>query len=186
MLTPDTGTPPSALEVELKFRTAPSQAYPGKIQDTTRIGITLPARYPFEEPAVTITTPIFHPNVWSTGRICLGSKWMPSMGLDLLVRRVIQIVTFDPTVLNMASPANGGAVTWYQQALRSNPQAFPTDTPLPVSAPAKPAIKWADSSPAPAKTLVQCPHCSAKLSLPVGKTGQVSCPKCSKPFAATT
>jgi hypothetical protein len=29
-----------------------------------------------------IRTPILHPNVYSSGQICLGVTWMPTLGLD--------------------------------------------------------------------------------------------------------
>src|ERR1700756_2375841 len=32
-----------------------------------------------------IKTPIFHPNVFPSGQICLGGRWLPTESLDLLV-----------------------------------------------------------------------------------------------------
>jgi len=45
----------------------------------------------------------------------------------LLVKRIVQIVTFDPVILNEQSPANTGALTWYRRALREHPNSFPTE-----------------------------------------------------------
>ncbi|MBZ9963733.1 ubiquitin-conjugating enzyme E2 [Mesorhizobium sp. BR1-1-2] len=181
------GNPTNEIEAELHLRTAPSSAYPSSVQPVTRISISLPARYPFVEPTVNVGTPILHPNVYTSGRICLGLKWIPSFGLDLLVRRVVQIVTFDPTVLNLQSPANRAAVSWYQQAIRSNPQAFPTDViDFSVQDQAK-TMAWRNAEPAvDAKTVVTCSHCNARLSVPNGRSGTVKCPKCGNGFAVKT
>jgi ubiquitin-protein ligase len=181
------GTPPNEIEVELRFRTAPSQDYPRKVQDITRAVISLPARYPFAEPSVSIKTPILHPNVYASGRICLGVKWISSFGLDLLVRRIIQIITFDPSVLNDASPANREAAVWYRNALRKHPTSFPSDSFELTAAPAQPpkTMRWA-SVEAPTKVLVPCPACKTKLSLPSGKLGRVRCPECGNAFEAET
>jgi hypothetical protein len=43
------------------------------------------------------------------------------------VRRIIQIITFDLSVLNEDSPANRDALIWYRLAVSQHPKAFPTD-----------------------------------------------------------
>jgi ubiquitin-protein ligase len=121
------GSPVNQIFLEINYPTAPSKDYPQKIQHKTSVKIELLARYPFQEPVATITTPIFHPNVYSSGKICFGTKWLPTQGLDLLVRRIIQIITFDETILNEISPANSKALTWYKQAVLINSNAFPTE-----------------------------------------------------------
>lgn len=181
------GNPVSKISLELRYKTAGSQKYPSASQDVTRVTIELPARYPFAEPSATITTPIYHPNVYASGRICFGIKWLPSQGLDLLVQRIIQIITFDPLILNEASPANGTALQWYRGALRAHPSSFPTDQSAANQPEAKPKISWAEVPPAPPqRTTVSCPHCSTKLSLPTGKRGKVACPKCKSSFEIST
>jgi LSD1 subclass zinc finger protein len=180
------GHPIDTIDLELQIKTAPSKLYPKNVQNVTHLSISLPARYPFIEPTVTIKTPIHHPNVYSSGRICLGMKWIPSFGLDLLVRRIVQIVTFDPTILNEKSPANGEALKWYRETLLADPSAFPTDSLRLSAAEPTTTMKWADVSVGPAKTVVSCPSCRSNLSLPAGKQGQVKCPKCGNFFQAAT
>ena len=69
-----TGNPPNKIILELNYPTAPSSSYPDKIQKKTEVRIELLSRYPFQEPLASITTPIFHPNVYSSGKICLRSE----------------------------------------------------------------------------------------------------------------
>lgn len=182
------GNPANEIDIEFHFKTAPSRKYPKTSQDVTKLTISLPARYPLVEPIVSIATPIFHPNVYSSGKVCLGMKWLPSFGLDLLVNRLAQIVVFDPTILNEQSPANRDALVWYQSAKISHSSAFPTDTIVQLSgSQSKVKVAWnniADSKSA--KKIVACPSCSGKLSLPSGKSGTVKCPRCGDMFGITT
>lgn len=180
------GNPPSEIDVELHLKTAPSRQYPKVKQDVTRFTISLPARYPLTEPVVRISTPILHPNVYSSGQICLGMKWLPSLGLDLLVRRVAQIITFDPAVLNEQSPANRDALDWYREARHRHADSFPTDTWTLVAAEHKRKMIWSDVSSVPAKAVVTCPSCQQRLSLPPGRSGTVRCARCGNSFRAAT
>lgn len=137
------GSPPSSVVVELLYPTAGSKNYPSVIQQSTQVIIELGARYPFAEPRVVVKTPIIHPNVYSSGQVCLGAKWLPSQGLDLLVKRLIAIVTYDPGVLNESSPANRDALNWYVATQRQHPGAFPTTLAGSASEATKPAaIAW--------------------------------------------
>jgi hypothetical protein len=180
------GTPPSRIDIELHFKTAPSRQYPSAVQDVTRVTIDLPSRYPLTAPTAAINTPILHPNVYASGQICLGLTWLPTLGLDFLVKRIIQIITFDPTILNEQSPANRDALSWYREAQRRHPSAFPTDTALLTTVAPEKKISWTNLASEPAKTVVACPHCSSKLSLPAGKSGHVKCPRCQKSFETRT
>src|SRR5688572_18122839 len=87
------GNPLDEITIELACRSATSAAYPARSVNRVRAFIELPARYPFAPPLVAVDPPVFHPNVYSSGQVCLGAKWIPTEGLDLLVKRVAQIVT---------------------------------------------------------------------------------------------
>ena len=175
-------------ELDLGFATAGSSGYPVDRRTQTRLVIDLPARYPFMPPAARIATPIFHPNVYPSGLVCLGTKWLPSEGMDLFVRRIAQLITFDSLIVNVHSVANPSALGWYQQALRRFPQAFPTEAIDLARADEQGAgVRWRDSTPADdARVTRSCPRCGASLRLPAGRRGTVRCPKCSRAFETET
>lgn len=178
------GNPVSQVEIELHLKTAASTDYPSRSVNLSKLQISLPARYPFVEPSVTFSTPILHPNVYASGKVCLGVKWLPTSGLDLLVKRLAQIVAFDPVILNEKSPANGAALSWYVDAKKRHPASFPTDN-FNLDAPAETSgIKWANVSDEPAKGIVKCPSCGASLSAPKGRKLKLTCPKCRNSFEA--
>jgi len=178
--------PPSKITIEIDFPTAPSSRYPDQVQKQTVVDIELLSRYPFQEPNAVIKTPIFHPNVYDSGKICFGTKWLPTQGLDLLVKRIIQIITFDPMILNGASPANKAALDWYAKAVRKQPNAFPTDK-LEVRVKKKKKISWSEVADSPLeKTVVACTHCGAKLRVSKNKKGNIACPKCQQRFFIET
>lgn len=179
------GNPVNIILLEIDYPTAPSTDYPNRIQQKTEVKIELLSRYPFQEPSATIITPIYHPNVYSSGKVCLGSKWLPSQGLDLLVRRIIQIITFDETILNERSPANGQALSWYRDAVKKHRNAFPTDK-LVVKEQPKSKVSWNNmDSSIEQKKVVSCSQCKTPLRVPAGKKLNVTCPKCTHIFLVT-
>ncbi len=179
------GNPVNKIVLELDYPTAPSNDYPKKVQKKTEVRIELLSRYPFQEPMATILTPVFHPNVYDSGKICFGAKWLPTQGLDLLVKRIIQIITFDETILNESSPANGQALSWYRNAVRSHPQAFPTDKMMIKEQPKK-KMTWNNMNNKVEPVVVSCPECKGLLRVPSDKKLNVTCPKCSHRFSINT
>lgn len=173
LLQAPTDTRPQA-ELELLYRTAGSRAYPGQSRADTRLRIEFAARYPFTAPVAKITTPILHPNVWESGVVCLGSKWIASEGIDLFVQRIARLISFDPLLVNEQSAANRVALAWYQQTRRQHPSAFPSDQ-----------VQWLDEA-AGNREIRACPRCQTKLRLPAGKSGVVACPRCAHEFDAQT
>jgi hypothetical protein len=134
---------PTSILLRLHYKTAVSRKYPEDPVRSVDLRIQIPAGYPFRSPPVATLTPVvYHPNVYASGQVCLGSKWIVSEFLDLLVKRVIRIITYQQDVLNEASPANGDAVAWYRTQRRQFPAAFPTDSASAVADPPKVGIAW--------------------------------------------
>lgn len=155
-------SPGRPIRLEIRARTAADQRYPERATTSVILRVDLPARYPFERPAVTVESPIFHPNVFPNGLVCQGERWLPAEGLDLLVKRMIALATFAPAHVNPASPANRAAATWYLAQRARTPDAFPTDR-----------VEWGAD-----RVVRPCPACGKPLRLPAGRRGQVNCPAC--------
>ena len=174
------GAPLDEAVLTLAYRTAPSARYPQETRDATRIRIVLSARYPFQEPAIEVLDPVFNPNVYASGRFCLGTKWIATEGLDRLVVRAIKILTFDPEIMNDRSPANMEATYWFKAAQAEHPDAFPTDTlELEAEIAAKKLLKWTAAEVVQDQAAT-CPSCSATLR---GYGSNVMrCPVCEAAF----
>jgi ubiquitin-protein ligase len=178
------GNPMSSIELHLTIPTAANRNYPKEVQNNTSVRIELTSRYPFDPPKVTVLSPVFNPNIYSSGLVCLGPKWLPTNGLDLLVLRIMRLLTFDPFIVNVQSPANGEACTWYKEAKKKYPQNFPSvEIDRLKQQQEKPKIAWKDVTlESGLRIIVTCLDCGQKLRVPSGKRGTVSCPKCGKSF----
>ncbi len=73
--------------------------------------------YPNKPPAVKFLTPMFHPNIYSDGKICLDilqNQWSPIYDIAAILAS-IQSLLSDP---NPASPANAAAAQLYDRDRR--------------------------------------------------------------------
>jgi hypothetical protein len=182
------------IRLAFRCRTAASSAYPQSHQDGVTLRIDLPSRYPFERPVLTVESRIFHPNVFASGVICQGEKWLAGEGLDLLVKRIARLVTFDPAHVNPASAANRAAAAWYLQQRGRTPDAFPTDrlefrgaAPGAAASAASATSAAAPAGAAAAERVVRrCPACGKGLRLAAGRRGTVACPACRHEFETST
>ena len=119
---------PNTVELSSDYVTAYNDRYPNERQSGIGLRISLSGDYPFRAPDVSVTTPIFHPHVFTSSAVCLGRKWLPSDTLDVLAQRVLRLLVFEPTNINLDDAANSSAKDWYREAVRRYPAAFPTDT----------------------------------------------------------
>ena len=74
--------------------------------------LSFPITYPDQPPKVRFISPIFHPNVYKDGQICidiLQSKWSPAYTITTLITSLTSLLT-DP---NINSPANTDAAYVY-------------------------------------------------------------------------
>ena len=177
-----------ALVADLRYPTARSRAYPAEVETRIRLRVALPSRYPFVPPVASVETPVYHPNVFPSGLVCLGTKWLPSEGLDLFLKRVIRLLTFDPLLVNVASPANRDAASWYQSARRRHPGAFPTCEVgfATTGERRRERVGWRDAAQGAGRSLRRCPGCARELALPAGRRGTVRCPACGQRFETET
>lgn len=176
-------------DLELRYAVARSERYPADVTRQTRLRIALPARYPFQAPTATVLSPIWHPNVFPAGTICLGTRWLASEGLDLFVQRIARLLTFDSLLVNTASPANRTAADWYARTRSIRPEAFPSDRPQfgeAARGAARGRVGWRDATADDGRVERACPNCARTLRLPAGRSGRVRCPGCGAAFTATT
>ena len=81
--------------------------------------MNFPQEYPDKPPKVRFNPPIFHPNVFGDGSLCLDiiqDKWSPIYSVSSILTSVQSLLT-DP---NPASPANPEAARLF----RENPKAY--------------------------------------------------------------
>tara|TARA_B110000908_G_scaffold166234_1_gene217009 strand:+ start:4754 stop:5194 length:441 start_codon:yes stop_codon:yes gene_type:complete len=69
--------------------------------------------YPIKPPSVKFTKPVFHPNIYRDGKICIdiltSKNWAPSLNIQSILMSLISLFD-DP---NTASPANRDAAKLY-------------------------------------------------------------------------
>jgi ubiquitin-protein ligase len=84
------------------------------------VNVYLHAEYPLKQPQLKWLTPIFHPNIHSTGAVCIGA-WWPAKTLDELLLTLAEMVQYKN--LGPKDPMNSKAAAW---ALRHK-SSFPVD-----------------------------------------------------------
>lgn len=167
------GSTSSRLRLRVTRPTAGNARYPAEKLQRFDLVVDLPARYPFEPPTSRLEGDrVFHPNVFDSGVVCVGSKWQPGEGLDLYVTRVVRLLLFDGMLVNLSSVANGPAGHWYARARREHPAAFPSAT-----------IDWRTDGD---RVVRGCPACGTRLRLPAARSGWVDCPRCGNAFEVST
>ncbi|MDP2434160.1 MAG: ubiquitin-conjugating enzyme E2 [archaeon] len=73
--------------------------------------------YPTKPPTIKFVTPIFHPNVYGDGSICLDilqNQWSPIYTITAILQSIRSLLT-DP---NPASPANAEAAKIFREDIR--------------------------------------------------------------------
>lgn len=132
------GNPPYEYIIQYKCRGVKDlQGNQPNFSQEHRVRITLGQNYPTEAPEAKFLTPIFHPNVYSNSRVCLGNYQALQETLVELVLRIGKMIQYSPDVTNLNSPAHSGAKNWASQ----NQRRFPLDNQT-----FKPQIRWKNLS----------------------------------------
>lgn len=115
------GEPVCAYLVTYQFRSLVSETV---WRDVHHVRFELGPMYPLRAPTVVMLDkpPVFHPNVFSNGKICISpASWNPTEGLGSVVIRVAKMLLYFDTVTNPASAANSTAAGWYRAHQSSLP-----------------------------------------------------------------
>jgi ubiquitin-protein ligase len=80
-----------------------------------KLKIHLPDTFPAANPILAFERPVFAPNIWTTGSVCIvGQGWFPARTLAEVVCDVVDTAQWvEP---NLSSAANGAAARAYQKA----------------------------------------------------------------------
>nr|CAD2179737.1 unnamed protein product [Meloidogyne enterolobii] len=113
---------------------APGTIYQGGYFKAT---LKFPSRYPFEPPSMRFDNPLFHPNVYKDGRVCISilhppgqdklsgesaaERWNPAHGVRSILLSVISMLN-EP---NISSPANVDASVSYRKYKENGNKEFP-------------------------------------------------------------
>ena len=97
--------------------------------DRCTVRVTLRGSYPQVAPTVTMLSipPVFHPDWYSKGAYCSSAPWRPDDSLKDFILRMLGTLSYAPSLMNTASPANYKALDWYRKNLDSA-ALFPSDT----------------------------------------------------------
>ncbi|XP_067324225.1 ubiquitin-conjugating enzyme E2 T isoform X2 [Anolis sagrei] len=114
--------------------------------------VIVPERYPFEPPKMRFLTPIYHPNIDSSGRICLDvlklppkGAWRPSLNIATLLTSVQLLMNEpnpdDPLMADISSEYKYNKQEFLRNA-RQWTEKYASQTTMPGKSSLHPTPRW--------------------------------------------
>lgn len=139
------GTPPYRYDVSYYIRSIVGLDSSGApiYRSEHKVIIEIPSGYPYSGESIVAKmadgfNPIFHPNFWIGGLICIwgnGNTYLgPNETVAMVCTRIALLIQFDPFLTQGSHRANPQAADWYLKNKESG--LFPTDRkiiPLPAA-----------------------------------------------------
>lgn len=140
------GTPPYRYDVTYRIRSIVGLDKTSSLpiyRDEHQVIIEIPSGYPYSGESIIAKmangySPIFHPNFWIGGLICIWGNGNTALGpnetVAMVCTRIALLLQFDQYLTQEAHRANPEAADWY--AKNKNSSFFPTDKqliPLPAA-----------------------------------------------------
>lgn len=108
--------PENLMEWNIKIRGPDNSPYEKNIFD---IVININENYPIKPPSVKFISPIYHPNIYKDGKICIDilqpHEWTPVLNIKSVIISIISLLC-DP---NPHSPANREAADLYKNDIEA-------------------------------------------------------------------
>jgi ubiquitin-protein ligase len=105
-------TPSDLMEWHAKISGPPDTPYENGVFD---IVLKFDMDYPVKPPSVKFLTPMYHPNIYRDGKICVdilqSHEWTPAQNIRTILISIMSLL-MDP---NTASPANRDAAVLYNK-----------------------------------------------------------------------
>lgn len=119
-------TQPWCAILKLKIPCPADSTFPKRRLEEVTLRIHPQHDHPVTKPEFFVSPVPFVPNVYESGRVCIGNDWGSTSALPSIVERIERFLTLDPTVSNPSSPANGSAAEWYRNMAASRRINLPT------------------------------------------------------------
>ena len=144
------GSPPHQYDITVKCKSVLQLRSGRPVYGRSHtLRVVLPSGYPLQDSArASVLTPIYHPHVFKGSNIvCVGSQRAVSEFLDAFVRRMFDVLRYDPRYLDPKSPANAEAMEWAMGSAHLFPLE-PAGLRLAGGddAPGPPPIVWVDQT----------------------------------------
>ena len=119
-------TQPWCAVLKLKIPCPADASFPRRRIEEVTLRINPQADHPVTKPEFFLSPVPFVPNVYESGRVCIGNDWGGTMALTTIVERIERFLVLDPVLSNPDSPANGSAAEWFRGLTASQRITLPT------------------------------------------------------------